>query len=374
MHRPYFAIISLAFAGVALASCTFITDGAIEGRVRCPDQADGTVCGNELTDDIERVCVAGACVEKRCGDGFVDSANGEECDDGNEVALDGCAPVSCAFECDVDLDCDDGLACSGAETCDVATHACVPGTPVACTPSDACHTSACEEETVTCVETRIDDVDGDGHSSLALRPTCGDDCNDADPDIYPTHIEVCGDGKDNNCVAGTTDEATLTWYADCDGDDYALTGATNMTTCAMPATTGAVTGCGHDNGSWTNRVPNAQNTRDCSDASALAHPDDPNVSFDDVPYRTGTVPVVGGYDWNCDLAWDKGLTAHSISTSCKLPCSGLCFNYCASAWNLSYAPSCGAVNQPFREGACSGPLLCMTCASCTVTVRSQTCR
>ncbi|MDB4986651.1 MAG: hypothetical protein JWN04_1829, partial [Myxococcaceae bacterium] len=31
----------------------------------------------------------------RCGDGTVDSARGEQCDDGNMVAGDGCEPVTC---------------------------------------------------------------------------------------------------------------------------------------------------------------------------------------------------------------------------------------------------------------------------------------
>ncbi len=372
MNRPYFALVLLALAGMPLASCTFITDAAIEGRVRCPDERDGTACGNELDDGVERVCVASTCVEKRCGDGFVDSMNGEECDDGNELTLDGCAPVSCTFECQVDLDCDDGLACSGTETCDVVTHACVPGTPVACVPSDACHASVCDEQTVTCIEARLDDADGDGHTSLALRPSCGDDCNDADPDVYPGRVETCGDGKDNNCAAGTSDEATLTWYADCDGDDYALAGANSLTTCAMPATTAAVTGCGHENGSWTNRVPNAQNTRDCSDVTADAHPDDPNVAFDNVPFRTGMVPVANNYDWNCDLTGEKGITNTQVTTSCFVSCSGLCFNWCTSGWTAAVAPACGAMNQPFRQGACTAS--CSTCATCVATTRNQTCR
>ena len=43
--------------------------------------------------------------------------------------------------CEADADCDDGLACNGAETCDPMTLRCALGTPVACT--GACDTGAC---------------------------------------------------------------------------------------------------------------------------------------------------------------------------------------------------------------------------------------
>lgn len=50
--------------------------------------------------------------------------------------------------CTTDADCDDGLACNGAETCNLATSQCEFGTPVVCT--DQCQTGACLEPTGTC--------------------------------------------------------------------------------------------------------------------------------------------------------------------------------------------------------------------------------
>ena len=76
----------------------------------CTGKADGTECGSGL------ICVMSACVSSRCGDGFKDPATGEECEDSNAVAGDGC--VNCRFECKPDTDCDDGAVCNGAETCD----------------------------------------------------------------------------------------------------------------------------------------------------------------------------------------------------------------------------------------------------------------
>ena len=43
------------------------------------------------------------------------------------------------------------------------------------------------------------DNDGDGYT------VCGGDCNDSDGSVYPSAVEVCGDGIDNNCN-GAVDE------------------------------------------------------------------------------------------------------------------------------------------------------------------------
>jgi len=72
------------------------------------------------------------------------------------------------------------------------------------------------------------DGDADGYGALA-EPLClcdaeppytasaTGDCNDDDPDVFPSGLEVC-DEKDNNCN-GLVDEETLkTYYHDSDGD------------------------------------------------------------------------------------------------------------------------------------------------------------
>jgi cysteine-rich repeat protein len=101
-----------------------------------------------------------------CGNGVPEQ--GEECDDGNLVALDGCE-VGCTLSCVSDgsaRDCSDENACNGLETCSVE-HRCVAGTPLA------------------------DGVDcGDGKvcvGQLCLQPSCGDgqaqgaeECDDGD--------------------------------------------------------------------------------------------------------------------------------------------------------------------------------------------------
>ncbi len=75
------------------------------------------------------------------------------------------------------------------------------------------------------------DNDGDGHS---LTICGGDDCDDSDPDVYAGAIELCGDGKDNNCdglsdcadySSCATDPNCLTCVeTDVDGDGYSTSG------------------------------------------------------------------------------------------------------------------------------------------------------
>lgn len=50
---------------------------------------------------------------------------------------------------------------------------------------------------------RCDDVDGDGYGSGCAR---GPDCNDRDATMHPGSVEVCGDGRDNDC-SGAVDDA-----------------------------------------------------------------------------------------------------------------------------------------------------------------------
>ena len=77
------------------------------------------------------------------------------------------------------------------------------------------------------------DVDGDGFGDAS----CGDDCDDTNPAIFPGADELC-DGVDNNCD-GEVDEPegleVTVWYADDDGDGFGRPGPGSSLACA-PAT------------------------------------------------------------------------------------------------------------------------------------------
>ncbi len=96
------------------------------------------------------------------------------------------------------------------------------------------------------------------------------DCDDGDPNTYPTAPEIC-DGVDNNCNSLVDDGvSTVTWYADTDTDGYG-DALNTQDSCAQPA--GFIA-----------------NSTDCNDADANIHP-------------TAT-EVCNGVDDDCDGATD----------------------------------------------------------------------
>jgi hypothetical protein len=69
--------------------------------------------------------------------------------------------------CTADIDCDDGIHCTGVETC--AAGVCQPGAPIDCSAlTDVCNVGVCDEATQTCVQAPLPD-----------GTPCGDDdlCN-----------------------------------------------------------------------------------------------------------------------------------------------------------------------------------------------------
>jgi len=296
--------------------------------------ADMTPCGTDL------VCNAGACIGAGCQNGVVDP--GEQCDDGNATAGDGCEP-DCSFTCGDDTDCSDGDACNGSETCDVASHTCsmgmVPDCDAMLSP-DACNTASCDP-TMGCTLTLMDG-DGDGHAPEGLGD-CGTDCNDMDDTVYKFAAELC-DGIDNDCD-DRTDEEAPNWYIDCDGDDYAESTSGSMSSCDSPAF--SPSGCGPGlAATWTSRTP-GRDTTDCNDSNNLVSP-------------VGTwnwVSITGfsgrsSHDYNCDGTNEKRWTTTNVDT--RAACSGLGVSCTgASGWAGSSAPSCG-VGAAYSECQRSG--------------------
>lgn len=190
----------------------------------CEGVEDGVSCGS--TGGL--ICLDDVCVKSRCGDSFTNPRTGELCDDGNDVAADGCEP-SCKFMCREIGDCDDGNACNGNEVCDTARHLCVGGsTAIDETPcmsaavdegecrSGTCVPRGCGDESVEGTE-ECDDgnqVSGDG-----CEPTCTYTCEEdgeCDDNNVCNGAETC-DVEMHACVAGTALE--------CDGKDECTQGS-----------------------------------------------------------------------------------------------------------------------------------------------------
>jgi cysteine-rich repeat protein len=126
------------------------------------------------------VCLSGMCSASSCGDGFVDSGGGEDCEDGNSTNGDGC-DNDCTYSCTSAGDCSDGLVCNGAESCNTTTHTCSAGSP----PSDG---TVCDRDMMS--STR----------DICLMASCVlSTCGDGYLDTGTTPAEECDDG---NLVSG----------------------------------------------------------------------------------------------------------------------------------------------------------------------------
>ncbi len=177
------------------------TDGG--GGDVCAGMADGDPCGSAM------ICVGGVCVAEGCGDGFV--GTGEDCDDGNDVAFDGCEPSTCTFTCSDAAACDDGRVCNGAETC--TDHVCALGTP----PTDGAECTRTGGEMGVC--RALDCVDpGCGNGVVDGTEAC-DDGNDVD-----------GDGCDVDCTFSCTEDLDCADGDVCNGDETCDTTAHACTT------------------------------------------------------------------------------------------------------------------------------------------------
>ncbi len=137
---------------------------------------DGVVCTtdacNESTDACDNTPDDGA-----CDDGLF--CNGAEwCDAllGCQAGSDPCPGQTCdetgdvCVDCTGDLDCDDGLYCNGAETC--VSGSCQPGTAVDCSDGVACTDDSCNETTESC-----DNVANDANCDDGLYCNGAESCD-----------------------------------------------------------------------------------------------------------------------------------------------------------------------------------------------------
>ena len=363
---------SVSLAMAVLSACggsSEPTDGGSDmdsgvAGVDCATEADGTACGGTA------LCVGGACVEARCGDGYVDTATGEQCEDGNLIGFDGCEPGTCQYTCASGAVCDDGEPCNGAEACSAA-HVCVSGTALA--PGTDCSTAAvsggvcrgsgsmAECANAGCGNGVVDGTEDCDDMNEVIGDGCDNDCtftcalaadcvaldtNVCDgPDVcrLTDHLCVpstpldCADAiacTDDTCdpVMGCvhTDNGTGTFfYADCDGDDYAAGELGSVQSCLTPTSAPAVCGAG---GGWTSRRPLTGDT-DCLDRNANVHPG--ANAYQATPISG--VPAAADFDYNCDgveepLGYDT------------LPCASGDYHYdtrvgwspalCGMAWSV----------------------------------------
>jgi hypothetical protein len=125
-----------------------------------------------------------------------------QCDDGVDCTHDSCNHEfrRCQFILD-DSRCQNGVYCDGIERCD-PDLGCRQGSIVDCNDDQTCTIDVCIEAMRVCKHD-LRDADGDGAPDGHC--TAVGDCDDNDPTVFPDHVEVCDNHKDDNCD-GRVDE------------------------------------------------------------------------------------------------------------------------------------------------------------------------
>jgi cysteine-rich repeat protein len=166
---------------------------------------DGFVCA---PGDPRMICLSQICVESACGDGFVDTGNGEDC----EPPAAGSCNAECKLTCTGDTDCPDDLnVCNGNEYCNLGTNLCdrrdplSDGTSCGTSPrmiclAQSCQASRCGDGYVDAGQDPAEECeDGNIVTDDGCEPdTCRYSCH-ADPDCDDGH-----DCTDDHCDSTTT--------------------------------------------------------------------------------------------------------------------------------------------------------------------------
>ncbi len=196
-------------------------------------------CDDVVDNDLGKL----ACGKGLCFHTTAACANGiaQQCDPFAGIAEEICDGQD--NDCDGLTDEDQGSSSCGTGFCLHTSPNCVDGEAQQCNPFAGAEPEVCDGKDNDCdgvtdeagakeCSPHYPDQDKDGHGlgeALCLCQATGiysaladDDCNDADPWVFPGATEFC-DGKDNDCDQ-VTDEPGATgcswFFADADGDGY----------------------------------------------------------------------------------------------------------------------------------------------------------
>jgi len=287
-------LVRFALFSMLVASCSAVVEHRIIGlETDCVGAANGTPCaGGDY-------CFADQCRFSFCGDGFKNASRGEECDDGNLLAGDGCEPTTCVWTCDGDTACpDDGNVCNGPESCNASAHQCSSGP--ASSPGTTCTVSS---------------MSGMCSTGLCVPPGCGDgSVNPATEECEPP-----AQGCMVNCVwqcegAGECPAADpCTNARHCDlashmcADDGPLS-CDDSDPCTADSCSAGLGGCNHapidaDMDGYAPRPlqcspSSATQTNDCDDGDPFQNP--------------LAVEVLNGEDDNCNDQIDEGAVSQIV--------------------------------------------------------------
>ncbi|MBK8171676.1 MAG: putative metal-binding motif-containing protein [Sandaracinaceae bacterium] len=260
----------------------------------CDGMENGAACGPGGSTDY--ICVNNVCGQSTCGDGYVDPAIGEDCEDGNLTPLDGCEPSTCNYTCATNEQCDDDEPCTGAETCSTALHRC-QGAAVLPSENSPCSTLAVASG--VCRSGMCSPADcGDGVTDISVGEECDDANTNPDDGCNNFCLYSCRD--DSECDDGDVCNGSAT----CDTDTHKCT-TVDPLNCddSMGCTSDSCDpsfGCSNilmdgDGDGVSRELCFDGYATDCDDSDATSYP--------------GAPEMCGGGDHNCDGAADSETTS-----------------------------------------------------------------
>ncbi len=181
---------------------------------------DGTiVCATDCDDGV--ACTSDACVAGSC----VNTPDDSMCADGMRCnPVSDCIPIVCTS----DADCDDGLFCTGTETCAVGedgadpSTGCRAGVPPSCTDDLDCTSDACDEDADACAFVPDDTACDDGVDCTVDSCDVSSGCVSApDNSLCETYCVLgaeCHPGA-GGCIGGvrrTCNDGTVCTVDSCD--------------------------------------------------------------------------------------------------------------------------------------------------------------
>lgn len=304
-----------AVAFVLATSATFALNGCDNDAVNplpTDNPCDTVTCGDHAQcvkasglcacddgyQDVNGTCVAdtASCDEVVCGDHATCDATTSECQcvAGYEDVGGDCLPIVCS----ADSDCDDGLACNGAEVCDTSARRCLSSAAVACDAN-----AQCEEPSGDCV--------------------CAPGSVDHGQGCVPTACESDAACDDGNACNGT-ESCDLTSYTCAAGTDRVV--CTTRNSICAPDSGDCQCASGYVLGSGGDCVrPGCANDADCDDGIVCNGAETCNLS---------TETCVGGMRIACPN------NANCLEDDAKVDPTAAC--ECKQGFTLSQTGTCVA--------------------------------
>jgi hypothetical protein len=326
------------------------TCDSTSGLCSSPQKPDGSTCNDGLTCTTPDSCTSGVCggAARVCNDGIACTL------DSCTEAAGGCTTNTSACGCTKNSDCDDGNACNGTETCNLAALTCQSGTAVNCgSLTNVCNIGTCNPANGAC--TAVPRAPGttcnDNNACTTVDSCQNGTCTGASPVVCAAQDQchtggVCDSGtgscsnppKANNSPC--TDGSACTTVDTC--QNGACTGASPVVCTALDACHGVGT-CNPGTGSCSN--PLASDGTPCTDGNACTRSDSCSAGV-----CIGTNPVTCTPQDSCHTAGTCDTSLGTCGNPAKIDGST-----CNDS-NLCTTP------DTCKAGLCSG-ILAVTCTA-----------